>query len=206
MGSIMPQSAPRTLISLDLDQPIWDRFFTIAPLVVIGTQEPDGSFDLAPKHMAMPLGWGHYFGFVCTPRHHTYQNAQRTQAFTVSFPQPQQILTTSLTAAPHCGDDDKLSLTMLPTLPARVLDGVFLRDSYLCLECELDRIVDGFGENSLIAGKILAAHVDEAALRAYERDDQDLLSHRPLLAYLSPGRYACIDHSQSFPFHEGWQR
>lgn len=202
----MPQTAQPTFISLDLDQPIWDRFFTVAPLVVIGTQETDGTYDLAPKHMAMPLGWGHYFGFICTPRHHTYQNARRTGVFTVSFPQPQQLLATSLTAAPRCGDDDKLALAMLPTVPALVVDGVFLEEAYLYLECEVDRLIDGFGENSLIAGKIVAAHVDEAAMRLYERDDQDLLRHSPVMAYLSPGRYACIDHSQAFPFHEGWQR
>jgi flavin reductase (DIM6/NTAB) family NADH-FMN oxidoreductase RutF len=178
----------------------------VAPLVVIGTQEPDGSYDLAPKHLAMPLGWGNYFGFMCTPRHHTYQNIRRTQAFTVSFPRPNQVLATSLTAAPRCADDHKMALSVLPTIPATMLDGVFLQEAYLYLECDLDRIVDGFGENSLIAGKILAAHVDEAALRMAARDDQDVLRQSPLLAYLSPGRFACIDHSQSFPFHEGFQR
>ena len=38
------------VIPLSLEYPIWDRVFTIAPLVVIGTREPDGTFDLAPKH------------------------------------------------------------------------------------------------------------------------------------------------------------
>lgn len=202
----MPQAIPRTLISLDLSQPLWEQVFTVAPLVVIGTQEADGTYDLAPKHMAMPLGWGHYFGFVCTPRHHTYQNIQRTGVFTVSFPQPHQILATSLTAAPRCDDDHKPSLAALPTVKAPVVAGVFLQDAYLCLDCALDRIVDGFGENSLIAGKILAAQVDEAALRLSARDDQDLLRQVPLLAYLSPGRFAAIDHSQAFPFHEGFQQ
>ncbi|TVP68741.1 MAG: flavin reductase [Leptolyngbya sp. LCM1.Bin17] len=202
----MPQATPRTLVSLDLSQPLWERVFTVAPLVVIGTQEADGTYDLAPKHMAMPLGWGHYFGFVCTPRHHTYQNIQRTGVFTVSFPQPHQILATSLTAAPRCDDDQKPSLVALPTVKSQGVEGVFLQDAYLCLDCELDRIVDGFGDNSLIAGKILAAQVDEAALRLSARDDQDLLRRAPLLAYLSPGRFATLDHSQAFPFHEGFQR
>ena len=44
------------LVEIDTSQPIWDRFFTVAPLVLIGTIEPDGSLDLAPKHMAMPMG------------------------------------------------------------------------------------------------------------------------------------------------------
>lgn len=202
----MPQAAPHTLVPLDLNYPLWDRFFTVAPLVIIGTTETDGSYDLAPKHMAMPLGWESYFGFICTPRHHTYQNIQRSHTFTVSFPKPSQILATSLAAAPRCDGDHKSSLLALPTVKATTVDGVFLKDAYLALECTLDWIIDGFGDNSLIAGWIVAASVDETALRLAERDDQDVLRQCPLLAYLSPGRYAAIDHSQSFPFHEGFQR
>ena len=44
------------LVELDMNLPIWDRFFWVAPLVLVGTMESDGSYDLAPKHMAMPMG------------------------------------------------------------------------------------------------------------------------------------------------------
>ena len=46
-------------------------------LVLVGKREPDGGHDLAPKHMSTPIGWDNYYGFVCTPRHHTYGNIQR---------------------------------------------------------------------------------------------------------------------------------
>jgi flavin reductase (DIM6/NTAB) family NADH-FMN oxidoreductase RutF len=194
------------MIRLSLNQPIWDNFFLVAPLVVIGTREIGGGYDLAPKHMAMPLGWDNYFGFVCTPRHHTYQNVCREQAFTVSFPHPEQVVLASLAAAPRCGEDAKPALAALPTLPATVIDGVFLQDAYLCLECELERIVDGFGQNSLIAGKIVAAQVQEAAQRVSDRDDQDTLMQSPLLAYVSPAHYTKIDQGAAFPFHVGFKR
>jgi len=71
------------VVSLDVTAPIWERFFTVAPLVVVGTREEDGSYDLAPKHMATPMGWQNYIGFVCTPRHRTYHNVRRERAFTV---------------------------------------------------------------------------------------------------------------------------
>ncbi|MDJ0712848.1 MAG: flavin reductase [Prochloraceae cyanobacterium] len=202
----MPQFTSDSLVSLDLNQPIWDRFFCVAPLIVVGTREEGGGYDLAPKHMAIPLGWENYFGFVCTPQHRTYQNIRREQAFTVSFPQPTQVVSISLSAAPRCDNDSKPSLAALPTFRASAIDGVFLKDAYLFLECQLDRIVDGFGKNSLIAGKIVAAQVREEALRSYDRDDRDLLYKAPLLVYLSPGRYAEIDRSNSFPFHAGFKR
>jgi hypothetical protein len=64
-GTIHPMSTnPQSMIPLPLNAPIWDAFFTVAPLVLVGTREDDGSHDLAPKHMALPLGWQNHFGFV----------------------------------------------------------------------------------------------------------------------------------------------
>jgi flavin reductase (DIM6/NTAB) family NADH-FMN oxidoreductase RutF len=202
----MVRSPSERLVTLDLSRPIWDRFFTVAPLVIIGTKEADGSYDLAPKHMAMPLGWDNYFGFVCTPRHRTYQNIRRQGHFTVSFPQPEQVVLASLSAAPHCEDNSKPSLAALPTFPASAVEGVFLADAYLFLECQLGQIIDGFGENSLIVGEIVAAQVQESALRISDRDDSEVLSQVPLLVYLPPGRYTVVNQSFSFPFHLGFRR
>lgn len=197
--------SPRQLVPLDIQKPIWDRFFSVAPLVVIGTREPDGRYDFAPKHRAMPLGDGNYFGFVCTPRHRTYQNALRERAFTVSFLHPDQILAVSLAATPRDRNHQKPALSALSTRGATAVPGRLLADATLGLECELLKVVDGFGDNSLIAGEIVAAQVEERALRTSDEDDQDVLLRAPLLAYLSPGRYTKIDSSFSFPFHVGFQ-
>jgi len=196
----------RTLVDLEVDSPIWDRFFTVAPLVVVGTRDPDGADDLAPKHMAMPMGWENRFGFFCTESHGTYRNAKRTGQFTVSFPNPQQVVLTSLSASPRCDDATKPVVAQLPTMPAAKMDGPLLQEAYLYLECELDRIIDGFGINSLIVGNIVAAQADARTLRHPDRDDQDLVHQLPLLAYLAPGRYATIDRSLSFPFPAGFKR
>jgi flavin reductase (DIM6/NTAB) family NADH-FMN oxidoreductase RutF len=194
------------LVTLGVDHPVWSRFFHVAPLIVVGTKEPDGSYDLAPKHMATPMGWGNHFGFVCTPSHGTYRNAQRERVFTVSYPRPSQILATSRAAAPRCEGDDKPSLAALSTFAASVVDGVLLTDAYLHLECETYRIVDGFDENSLITGRVVEAHVSEGALRREDADDHDTIAGAPLLAYLAPGRYAELAETFAFPFHAGWSR
>lgn len=202
----MSADVRRQLVSLELDHPVWDRFFLPAPLVVIGTREENGVFDLAPKHMATPLGWDNYFGFVCAPTHATYRNIQRERVFTVSFPRPEQVVLTSLTASPRCEDGSKIAVESVPTVPASWVEGVFLKDSPMLLECELERIVDGFGSNSLIAGKILGAHVHPEALRRLDRDDQDVLRASPLLVYLHPGRFAKVARSNAFPFPAGFRR
>lgn len=202
----MQQSLREGFVTIDTSQPIWERFFMVAPLVLVGTREPDGSYDLAPKHMVMPLSWQNQVGFVCTERHGTYRNARREGCFTMSYLRPGQIMQASLAAAPRCEDDQKMSLDAVSTFPASRVDCVFVDDSYIYLECELERIIDEFGANSLIVGRVVAAHVHEDALRAEERDDQDLIHLSPLLAYLHPGRFAAIGESRSFPFPEGMER
>ena len=194
------------LVDLKLDKPIWDRFFIVHNLVVVGSREPDGEYDLAPKHMAIPMGWQNYFGFVCTPKHRTYTNIQSTGEFTVSYPRPSQLVATSLSASPRCDDDTKPTLLSLPTFDAGGVDAKFLSDSYLLLECKLHRIVDGFGENSLITGEITAANVGRDALRTEERDDTDVIYDSPLMAYLSPGRFTSVRESRGFPFPEDFKR
>ena len=202
----MRENIREDLATLQGDLPVWDRVFTVNPLVVIGTKEEGGAYDLAPKHMAMPMGWENYFGFVCTPHHATYHIARREGAFTVSYPRPTQVVLASLAAAPRESDGSKLAIDVLPTFPASEVDGVFIEDAYLFLECALDRIVDDFGEYGLIVGRIVAAHTRENYLRASDRDDQDLIYSSPLLAYLNPGRYASVGESYSFPFPAGFMR
>jgi flavin reductase (DIM6/NTAB) family NADH-FMN oxidoreductase RutF len=193
-------------ISLDVGHPIWDRFFIVSPLVIVGTREPGGGHDFAPKHMAAPLGWDNWFGFVCTPRHHTYTNAVREGVFTVSWPTPEQLLEASLAAAPRYPTEGKPALDVLDTVPARIVTGELLAEAWLHMECVTDRVVDELGENSLVIGKIVAAAIDERSLRAPDRDDQDLIRAAPLLAYLYPGRVAEISESRAFPFPAGMRR
>jgi len=196
----------KRLTELPVDRPIWDRVFSVAPLVIVGSKEESGQFDLAPKHLAMPLGWDNYYCFVCSPRHSTYHNIRRHGIFTVSYPRPSDVLLASLAAAPRCEDLTKPSLLVLPTFPARKVEGVLVRDCYLYLECTLHSVMDGFGPNSLIMGEVVAAAAAEEALRTEERDENEQIFQFPLLAYLSPGRIAEIRQSMSFPFPKGFSR
>lgn len=190
----------RRIASIPVETPVWDRFFTVAPLVIVGTKEGEGH-DLAPKHMAMPLGWDNYFCFVCSPEHATQRNAEETGEFTVSFLRPEQIVEASLAAAPRSEGGSKPSLSAIATMPARAVDAPLVRDAYLWLECRLERIIEGFGRNTLVIGRVIAASADESAMRASDADDADVIRSDPLLVYLSPGRVARVDESFSFPFH-----
>ena len=194
------------LIILDASRPIWDQFFSVFPLVLIGTKE-GSQFDLAPKHMAMPMSWDNYFGFVCTPRHRTYQNIVEHKTFTVSYPKPSQVVMTSLAATPRCDEEvEKGVLQALPTRPANLVDGVFLEDAYLYLECELHKIYDDFGSNSLITGKVIGAYLDEHYAKQMGKDEQLQINDYPLLSYIHPGRFVEIHQTMAFPFPKNFKK
>jgi len=190
----------RRLVEIETTRPVWDRFFTVAPLVLIGTMDPDGSPDLAPKHMVTPMGWQNYFGFICSRSHSTCCNIDRTHEFTVSYPKPSQVLYSGLAATPRERNGHKPVIGVMRTFPATTVSGVFIDEAYLYFECRHFKTIDGFGENCLITGEIVAARADPAFLRSSEFDDQELVHAAPLFAYLAPGRFASIGQSNSFPF------
>jgi flavin reductase (DIM6/NTAB) family NADH-FMN oxidoreductase RutF len=197
----MERQMTEDYIPLETETPIWNRFFTVAPLIVVGSREGEG-YDLAPKHMATPLGHKNYFGFVCTPRHSTYHNIKTHREFSVSFPLPDQTLLAALSASPRCGtaSGNKAVIQSIPTLKTTKIDALFVENSYLYLECELYKIIDGFDEYSLITGKVVATFVHKAYLRVSEMDEQDQIYRHPLLAYLAHGRFAEISRTYNFPY------
>ena len=196
------------MIYIPPEKGLWNRCYTIHSLVIIGTKEEDGGYNMAPKHMAMPLGFGPYFGFMGTPRKTTYQNVEREKVFTVSFPAPEQVILSSLTASRRESDDSKPVIEEIPTTEAAKIEGKFLKGSYLQLECRLKEIIGKFDEWEMIVGEVIAAYANKKALRT-EGDDSDsgaLVSKEPLLAYLHPDRFSIVKDSYSFPFPKDFKR
>ena len=203
----MKKRMEKALISLDPSLPIWDRVFTVAPLIVIGSKGQHED-DLAPKHMATPIGFGNYFGFVCTPRHCTYDNIKETGVFSVSFPTPEQLVSISLTATPRNKHLSKYEAVIraLPTRKAESIDTLVIDGAYLYLECELYKIVDGFDDYSLITGKIRRVQVDPDFLKTTDVEEAEQILQNPLLAYIAHGRFAFIRETYKFPFPKDFQR
>lgn len=193
-------------IDVAVDPSLWDRFHQVHPLVVVGTREPDGSHDLAPKHLAMPVSWEPWFGFVCHPSHGTWKNAVRTGVFTVSYPRPDQLVGAVLTASPRCEDGAKPAVAALPVRAASAVDGVLVQGAAAWLECELDRVIEGLGDNGMLIGRIVHAAVAADMLRDPDQDPGEQLLHHPVLAYLHPWRFTAVGPTQGLPRPAGFKR
>lgn len=197
----------KDFISLDVKESIWDHFYTVAPLVVIGSKEGKG-FDLAPKHMATPLGFSDYFGFVCTPRHKTYHNIKEHLRFSVSFVTPDQILLSSLAAMPRGSvkDFNHEITEQLPTLSSEDGKSIFLLDSYVMLDCSLYKVIDGFDDYSIITGRIENAKVHKDYKIVSDEGNQKQLYDHPLVAYIAQGRFATVKETLRYPFPKDFLR
>ena len=123
----------------------------------------------------------------------------------MSFPTMEQVVQTSLAASPRV-DGDKPALLALPVREAEEVDGVLVEGCPVQLECTLERVVDDLDDNGLLIGRVVAAYVDEAWLRADDRDDGELLAAHPVLAFLYPDRFASIAITHHFPFPVGFSR
>lgn len=187
---------------------LWNRFFTVHSLVIIGSKEEDGSYNMAPKHLAMPLGFGPYFGFMGTERKKTYHNVQREKTFTVSYPKPDQVIISSLMASRREEDDSKPIIDKVPTIDAKKVEGKFLKDAYLQLECRLSQTIGQFDEWEMMVGDVVAAYVHKDALRTEgdDTDDANLIRNAPLLGYLHPDRFSVIEESNAFPLPKDFKR
>lgn len=208
MTSMGAQQEPEhsTFVTLGPDDGLWDDFYTVAPLILVGTIEADGSPDVAPKHQATPIGHGSLFAFACSPEHATYRNALATGAFTVGFPSPAMVLQTSLAAGPRDADGAKPTLDLMSLSPARVVDGVLVEGCRVHLECLLERVVDDLDDRALVVGRVVAAHVSERVRISTHTDQRAVVDRAPLLVYVHPGRITAVHETKEFPFHRGFRR
>ena len=193
-------------LTLDVSRPIWNQFYTVAPLYVIGTRGENGEPDLAPKHLAGPMSWDNFFGFVCSPSHTTHVNIARDGRFTVSAPRPGQTVLASLAASPRCQDGSKPVVEALRMKDGEEAWGPLLREAYFWLDCRLERLVEGLGENTLIIGRVVEAKVHRDIAVISDGDAQAQLSQSPLLAFLPPDRFASVAQTQAFPFPKGFSK
>ena len=60
-------------------------------------------------------------------------------------------------------------------------------------------MIDGFGENALVVGRVVAASAPRRALRGPDVDDADLLHELRPLVYLAPGRFGVVRDNARLP-------
>ena len=99
-----------------IEAPLWTRFFSVAPLVLVGTKEGD-HFDIAPKHMAMPLGWKDFYCFCLQRPARDLPKRRRARRLHGELLGEELIAQTGLAASARLSDASKPGPAVLSTFP-----------------------------------------------------------------------------------------
>jgi flavin reductase (DIM6/NTAB) family NADH-FMN oxidoreductase RutF len=176
-------------------------YFTVKPLILVTTLGPTGLPNVAPKTQNMDVGRSEeYFAFVCTPEHHTYQNAKASGEFVINYPGPDLIRNVS--SSSQCAESvDEVALSGLTSIPSLVVKPPRIKECVAHLECKLTEIYD-LHTGSIILGKVIArsATRDVSFERGKAKDNIGLLTNHPLLAYIYPNCHAKINAAEEFVF------
>lgn len=189
-------------VDLKLDGFVGRFFFEPRGLALVSTLSPGGVPNLAPKTQVMPIGRGNYWAFACCARHHTYQNVQAEGEFVINLPGPELIRQAALAAVDVPPGADEIAAAGLTAMPSRALRAPSVAECRVSLECRLHQVPDGFGEESLIVGRVVAAVADEA----FASTDPAVLERCPLLVYVHPDYYAAVGRAERFRFPKGYKR
>ena len=141
------------LVEISTEAPIWERFFTVAPLVLVATKR--AATTTSRRSISPCRSAGRTTSASSAARRtRRHRNLEAHPEFTVSFPRGRPDRQSSLLAA-GSRLDDRSKPTLAPfrsSRPAR-WTACSSRAAALYLECALERVIDGFGENSLIVGR-----------------------------------------------------
>ena len=139
------EDAAQRAIPIPVERPIWGRFFTVAPLVIVGTVEGEG-YDLAAEAHGDAARLGQLLLLRLQPRAPDPGQRRADGRLHGQLPAPGRDPRRQPRRPPRAPRTSQSpALAAIRTFPAREVHGVLVEDSYLWLECELDRIVDGFG-------------------------------------------------------------
>jgi flavin reductase (DIM6/NTAB) family NADH-FMN oxidoreductase RutF len=182
------------------------RYFTIKPIVLVTTLGGSGLPNVAPKTQCMSVGRREgYFAFVCTPDHHTYQNAKANREFVVNYPGPELIEKVSA-ASQFAENEDEIALSGLTSIPSLVVKTPRIKECRVHLECKVVDVKD-LDDGSIILGKVVARSSDReiSFKKGMDAENINLLSKYPLLVYVYPDHYTRINTVEKFIFPKNYK-
>lgn len=157
LGSLDRRSAYKAMISLIIPRPI----------AFVSTLGPAGNVNLAP--------FSYFNGVSSAPpivsisvgpkrggTKDTAANVRREKEFVVSVVTPDLMLGVIIGATDHPPEVSELELAKLTPAPSSKVRTPGVKESPIRMECTLHQIVDVEGGTSLILGRVVHVHADDA--------------------------------------------
>ena len=181
-------------------------YFTIKPIILVTTLGGNGLPNVAPKTQCTSVGRREeFFAFVCTPKHHTYQNVKANKEFVVNYPSPELIEKVSASSQ-FAENVDEVALSGLTSISSLVVKPPRIKECMAHLECKVVEVKD-IDDVSIILGRVVARSADreKSFKKGTAEEGIKLLSKHPLLAYVYPDHYTRINTAEKFIFPKNYK-
>jgi len=188
-------------VELKLDEFVGKFFFKPESVALVTTISISGVPNVAPKTQVMPIGRKNYWAFACCGSHHTYQNVVQQGEFVINIPGPELIDHISRSSADFPLGTDEIKAAGLTALSSKIVVPPSIAECRVHIECRRYQVLDGFGNDSLIIGQVIACFGDSG----FVSTDPAILREYPLLAYIHPNHYATIDRVERFSFPRNYK-
>jgi flavin reductase (DIM6/NTAB) family NADH-FMN oxidoreductase RutF len=96
---------------------------------------------------------------------------------------------------------DEIHAIGLSVLPSRVVSVPGIRECRAIPECVRHQVINDFGDDSLIIGRVVAARLDAGLAPP----TPDVLEANPILVYVHPNHHAVIGSALRFDFPHNYK-
>lgn len=172
------------------------RFPHVEPIVIVTSISRERIADAAVKTWITFINLKpSLVVFSCNMQHQTAKNVLATQEFVVNIPCEDIVRETHMTAKPYSPETNKIESAGLTATPSEKVKPPRIKECKAHLECVLEWTRQ-YGDEIIIAGKVISASADEDIVKATPEERCNLL--KPIL-WVGSNRYAVVKGSKPFP-------
>lgn len=180
-----PLRKQKRKVDIEPDKRKWHPSPILGQLVLVTTMNQDGTSNVAPKNWISYVAFGpSLIALGCSSKHWTAKNILRSGEFVINIPGADLVDTIwEAGYRDHPRPIESLGLTPIPSVkvkPPRV------EECKAHLECLLDKHF-AYGDEIIILGRIVAASIDEEALKA-----KDPYEYLKMLVFLEDGTFGTV--------------
>jgi len=188
-------------VSTSIHKIDWHPCPLLGQLALVTTVSADGIPNVAPKNwLSIVVGDPPIIALGCNLGHHTAQNILDTGEFVLNFPGDD--LAATVWRSGLKGDHERdprdivgLGLTSIPSLAVR---SPRIAECRAHLECRLESTKE-YGQEIVLFGQIVAASIDEAALKG---DPAERYAYLRPIVYLEGSMYGVVERGHEVRLEE----
>jgi len=176
-------------VIIEPDKRKWHPSPILGQLVLVTTTNEDGTSNVAPKNWISYMAFGpSLIALGCNRKHWTAKNILRSREFVINVPGAN--LVNTIWEAGYLDHPRPVESSGLTPIPSVKVKPPRIEECRAHLECVLDKHFD-YGDEVIILGRIVAASIDEEALKA--RDPYEYLK---MLVFLEDGIYGTVRRAE----------